>query len=49
MINFDISLSKKDGEYSYSVFKSIKIPLTPYAYKIQYRIWKKRRKKDGAY
>ena len=47
MIQFRFSFAKKDDDISYSTKWKIEIPLSPYSWYIKYRIWKKRRKKDG--
>ena len=47
MIQFRISFAKKDDDISYSTKWKIEIPLSPYSWYIKYRIWKKRRKKNG--
>jgi hypothetical protein len=41
------SFAKKNDNISYSTKWKFEIPLTPYRWYISYRIWKKRRKKDG--
>lgn len=47
MIQFRFSFAKKNDDISYSTKWKIEIPLSPYSWYIKYRIWKKRRKKDG--
>ena len=47
MVQFRFSFAKKDDDISYSTKWKIEIPLSPYSWYIKYRIWKKRRKKDG--
>lgn len=47
MIQFRFSFAKKDDDISYSTKWKIEIPLSPYSWYIRYRIWKKRRKKNG--
>lgn len=47
MIQFRFSFTKKNDDISYSTKWKIEIPLSPYSWYIKYRIWKKRRKKNG--
>ena len=47
MVQFRISFAKKNDDISYSTKWKIEIPLSPYSWYIKYRVWKKRRKKDG--
>ena len=47
MIQLRFSFAKKNDDISYSTKWKIEIPLSPYSWYIKYRIWKKRRNKDG--
>ena len=47
MINFKVSVAKKNDNISYTTRWKFELPLTPYSWYVKYRIWKRRRELNG--